>query len=86
MRNGEKINWLITISVMNDKKKEIISAVVDESIKSLQTTKEYYGDKWILSDFRSCERWLKGYFIGMEDKKGYNMAVDILKEKIGNEN
>ena len=70
---------------MNNKKKEIISEVVDESIASQQTTKEYFGNKWILSDFRSCERWLKGYFTGMEDKKGYNMAVEILKEKIGNE-
>ena len=70
---------------MNNKKKEIISEVVDESIASLQTTKEYFGNKWILSDFRSCERWLKGYFVCMEDKKGYNMAVEILKEKIGNE-
>lgn len=70
---------------MNEKKKEIISEVVDESIRSLEITKEYFGNKWILSDFRSCERWLKGYFVGMEDKKGYNMAVEILKEKIGNE-
>lgn len=66
-----------------DEKRFAVEGVVNESIESLQRTKEEFGDKWILSDYRSCEQWLKGYFIGMQDKKGLNIALEILKEKLG---
>lgn len=72
MRNGTANN--------ND---DLIENAVDESIESLAMTKEELGDKWILTDFRSCEMWLKGYFTHQQNKKGLKAALEILEQKIG---
>lgn len=66
-----------------DNKDDLIESAVEESIESLNKTKEEFGDRWILTDFRSCEMWLKGYFTHQQNKKGLKAALEILEQKIG---
>ena len=64
-----------------ENKVDLIESAVEESIASLEATKREFGDKWTLTDHRSCEMWLKGYFTHQQNKKGFNAALELLEQK-----
>lgn len=67
---------------MDDKEQKLINDAnewIGQAKESLKQSKGEFGDKWILSDKRSVEMWLRGYNANERNNKVFNVAMELIK-------